>query len=127
DNIFVLGNVIGLNAADNAAVANGMRGVTLNASTQCLVQGNVISGNNGEGVLLTGGADVNAVYGNMIGTDAAGLVDLGNTSAGILSQSSGNNTLGGPDPGERNLISGNDQGGILLNDSDFNSIQNNWI
>ena len=48
----------------------------------------------------------NIVEGNFIGTDAAGLVDLGNTDAGIAVRDSPDNTIGGTAPEARNVISG---------------------
>ena len=41
---------------------------------------NIISGNHGDGVLLTNNADSNFVQGNYIGTNAAGVKPLGNGS-----------------------------------------------
>ena len=48
----------------------------------------------------------NVIEGNFIGTDATGLVDLGNTDAGIAVRDSPDNTIGGTTPEARNVISG---------------------
>ena len=48
----------------------------------------------------------NVIEGNFIGTDATGLVDLGNTDAGIAVRDSPDNTIGGATPEARNVISG---------------------
>lgn len=61
---------------------------------------NVISGNNGDGIII-GGAG-NRVQGNYIGTDITGSLALGNTSNGV---NAGNGVLiGGTNAGERNII-----------------------
>src|SRR5262245_55830865 len=57
--------------------------------------GNVISGNNGIGVWITGPNGSNVIQGNLIGTDKTGAQDLGNTSDGIFVSASPNNTIGG--------------------------------
>ena len=48
----------------------------------------------------------NVIEGNFIGTDATGLVDLGNTDAGIAVRDSPDNRIGGTMPEARNVISG---------------------
>ena len=48
----------------------------------------------------------NVIEGNFIGTDATGLVDLGNTDAGIDIRDSPDNRIGGTMPEARNVISG---------------------
>jgi hypothetical protein len=69
----------------------------------------------------------NIIAGNFIGTTATGTVAAGNSSFGIYVQSdSPNNTIGGPAPGTRNLISGNDRDGILLS-SPGNVIAGNYV
>ena len=48
----------------------------------------------------------NVIEGNFIGTDATGLVDLGNTDTGIAVRDSPDNRIGGTIPEARNVISG---------------------
>ena len=48
----------------------------------------------------------NVIEGNFIGTDATGLVGLGNTDAGIAVRDSRDNRIGGTLPAARNVISG---------------------
>jgi hypothetical protein len=68
---------------------------------------NLLSGNGGTGVTISGdGATGNRVLGNYIGTVGDGLSALGNYSAGV-SVGGSNNTVGGTQPGARNVISGN--------------------
>ncbi|RUL84674.1 right-handed parallel beta-helix repeat-containing protein [Tautonia sociabilis] len=86
--------------------------------------GNVISANNAQGVLLTGaGTSANLVAGNLIGTDPAGTLDLGNSLNGVLIEAMAtDNTIGGAGrPGSPtglgNLISGHDLDGIRIGGS----------
>ena len=86
--------------------------------------GNVISGNTGEGVFLDQGSGNNLLEGNLIGTNAAGTQALAN-SVGVQISINGN-TIGGTQAGERNVISGNTNGGIIDYTSG-NLIQGNYI
>jgi CSLREA domain-containing protein len=110
-NNVVQGNLIGTNASGNAALSNENSGVLLNGASSNTIGGatagarNVISGNNGSGVVLVLGTN-NRVLGNYIGTDAAGMANLGNQSEGVYVFAQGN-FVGGTAVGEGNLISGN--------------------
>ncbi len=78
--------------------------------------GNVISGNENDGVELSGaGASGNVVAGNLIGTDIAGSVAIANAIGVEIDTGASGNTIGGltsvPGTGAGNLISGN-AGGI---------------
>jgi hypothetical protein len=121
-NTFV-GNYLGTNAAGDSALANGTgvqagggcTGNTIGGSTDA--DRNLVSGN-GFGVLLF--ASSNIVVGNRIGTDASGLLSVGNGTG--ISDGNGGNTIGGtsgttpggPCTGACNLISGNSGAGISL-------------
>src|SRR5207249_3177518 len=76
---------------------------------------NMIAGNIGEGVAVTG--DDNVVAGNFIGTDVNGSTALGN-GLGVLVQGQrnriGTNGNGVADDAERNVISGNAQEGVRI-------------
>src|SRR5262249_29826473 len=78
--------------------------------------GNVISGNTTDGVDLNGVGD-NVVLGNFIGTNAAGTAALPNAGNGVHVENAANNTIGSLISGERNVISGNLQNGVLLEGS----------
>ena len=65
------------------------------------------------------GTSGNVVAGNLIGTDATGNVSLGNEFGGMqLDIGATGNTIGGTASGAGNVISGNSQEGILLEDAD---------
>jgi titin len=91
---------------------------------------NVISGNTGGGVEITGiSASGNFVTGNHIGTNAAGTADLGNQN-GVLVVNSSANTIGGNSAGLRNVVSGSSSGnGVVLAGSSAtaNVVQGNFI
>ena len=116
----VVGNLIGTNAAGTAAVPNVTNGVHFQSSHTNTIGGttsaerNVISGNKQDGVVIAGsGAAGNTVLGNYIGTNGAGSAKLGNGLYGV-EVSQYNNTIGGADPGARNVISGNAKSGVAL-------------
>ena len=65
--------------------------------------------------------------GNYIGTNPAGVVDLGNLQAGVIILGEAN-VVGGLTPAERNIISGNNQTGVRLAlGANANIIQGNFI
>jgi hypothetical protein len=91
---------------------------------------NVISGNDGEGVIIDGaGTSGNTVSGNYIGIDASGTAALGNQSDGIEIQGdASNNTIGGTSAGARNVISANGDAGVEIDeDATGNSVLGNDI
>ena len=88
--------------------------------------GNVISANSREGVMLTGGTAGSLVQDNLIGTDAAGVLDLGNASDGIYVGSSANQ-IGGRRRGMGNLVSGNGGNGIYLYNTQGNYVGRNMV
>ena len=90
---------------------------------------NIISGNLSNGVSLREGTSNTTVVGNYIGTDVTGTVALGNSYRGILVTHSPNNTIGGTNTGERNVISGNGWDGIALYEvgTILNQVLGNYI
>jgi hypothetical protein len=81
----------------------------------------------GSGIVLnTNGG--NRVVGNFIGTDATGTIDLGNGAIGVKVNNVPNNVVGGTNPADRNLLSGN-QNGVLIERSlaTGNVVQGNFI
>lgn len=116
----ISGNVIGLDAA-GVDQGNAGNGVTINGSTNNLIGGpipaarNVLSGNNSDGVEISGVlAQNNQVINNLIGTDQTGTLDRGNNGDGVYITLAGNNQIGTGVAGGGNLISGNGDNGIEL-------------
>lgn len=128
------GNFIGTDVTGSRGLGNGYYGVWLYSSVSNTVggaasgSGNVISGNEAGGILLSHESRANAIMGNLIGTDASGSLDLGNGASGIWLNASENNTIGGTSPDTRNVLSGNSGNGVLLsNGANANAIRGNYI
>jgi titin len=130
------GNIIGLNASGTAAIANTRDGVTIygvagnSVGGTAASAGNIISGNGGAGVyILTPGATNNTVLGNKIGTDETGELPLPNQGNGVIIDGVPGNVIGGTNAGSRNIISGNDQNGVLIISAGAsnNLVQGNFV
>jgi len=132
---FVTGNLIGTNMAGTAAVPNDNNGVMVEAPNNTIGGGgpglrNVISGNNGNGVVLFGLPGKNRVEGNYIGVDLSGSAALPNEGRGVEIVSSSFNVIGGEGGGAGNVISGNLRAGVYIlagDGSESNVVQGNLI
>jgi Calx-beta domain len=133
---YVQGNFIGTNAAGTAALGNVLDGVKMDGAPSNFVGGteagarNVISGNQGVGLMISGGgASNNIVQGNFIGTNAAGTAALGNIHNGVTMDGAPSTVIGGTEVGARNIISGNKGVGLLISGSGASNttIQGNFI
>ncbi len=131
----VEGDFIGTDVNGSQPLGNGGTGVIIwSGPTNNTIggtaagSGNLISANGGNGVWLHA-ADLNDVAGNKIGTNVTGTSALGNGWWGVSVQESAHVTVGGTTPTARNLISGNDQGGlnILGTQSIGDVVQGNFI
>ena len=134
----VEGNYIGPGANGLTAVPNyfGMvcsAGATGNTFGGTVAgAGNVISGNNEEGLRLAdAGTMANVVQGNFIGTDLTGENALPNGFAGLtIFSGATSNLVGGTSAGARNVISGNYHNyGLVVGNAGTsgNLIQGNYI
>lgn len=129
----IRGNRIGTNAAGTAALPNGSDGVGGSGGAGTLIggndpgQGNLISGNQDNGIFLSSTSTTWGVHGNVIGLNLAGTSALPNGGSGI--QITGDNHLiGGTDPDGRNVLTGNTDYGILVfTGANGNEITNNHI
>ena len=87
--------------------------------------GNVISGNDQAGVLLTGGATANSVLGNIIGVNASGTGALGNgigVQVGVNTDGTAStNFIGGVNAGEGNEIAFSTTIGVMVGQSSTNN------
>lgn len=133
----IQGNYIGTDATGNADLGNSFDGVDISqsagngiggsATTLGCAPGNLISGNNEDGISIFGtNSTGNLVGGNLIGTNAAGTADLGNSSQGIYLNAV-SNQIGVGTADFRNVISGNDGGGINLGGGNSNVVRGNYI
>src|SRR5262249_44054601 len=90
---------------------------------------NVISGNTGTGVQISGNAaDNNVVSGNFIGTNVAGTAAIANGLGVSIDSSADTNTVGGTAMGAGNIISGNSSDGVRIDGAGTgNKVQGNFI
>ena len=131
----VMGNIIGVDLAGLHKMANGQNGVIItNGASDNVVggvapgEGNLISANGQAGVLIQlSGTSANRVVGNIIGADATGRAALGNLGHGIMVAGADHNVIG--EAGAGNLISGNAQSGIWIQEAgaEHNQVAGNII
>jgi parallel beta-helix repeat protein len=145
--ILIQGNWIGTDVAGDQPMGNGGYGIVLEGGGSLantiggtvVGAGNVISANFRDGVQIRNvgtdpGPSDNLIQGNLVGTDASGLLALGNEGIGIILIDSPSNTVGGPDPGAGNVLAANLGGfGIAVvafdavDSGDSNIIQGNIV
>lgn len=132
----VVGNYIGVNATGTAALGNAWAGADCfgGASGNQIGgdipgAGNVISGNQIQGVLLQDpGTSGNSVQGNLIGLNAAGNSALSNAWTGVEIYNEASANLIGGYGGARNFISGNGAYGLAIDyGAGTNVVQGNTI
>ena len=99
-------------------------GLDLQASN-CIIRGLVIQRFGDSGISIA--AANTFILGNFIGTNAAGTLPRGNGTG--VSVTGELNFVGGRQPGERNLISGNTSNGVLIDgiDATGNRVQGSYI
>ncbi|MEO8673284.1 MAG: right-handed parallel beta-helix repeat-containing protein [Tahibacter sp.] len=117
----ISGNVIGGSGLPNGA------GITVTASAaNTVISNNVVCGNTGDGVWLTGGAQGTLMSGNTIGLNASG-VATPNARGLRIDGGAGNSGIGGAPVASRNIMSGNSQYGVGLIGVSNNLLVNNYI
>jgi hypothetical protein len=113
------GNFIGTDVTGAKALGNAGGGVDIEQISHVTIggtatgAGNVISGNNGAGVVFSA-STFNEIQGNLIGIDASGTNPLGNTGDGVLLRQASNNTVGGTTIGAGNVIAFNGRTGVSV-------------
>ncbi len=129
----VIGNYVGTDATGVAAIPNEAGIMVFGPGNEVggsgEGEGNLISGNAGPGVNLSGpNATGNRIQGNYIGTDGTGATALSNSGPGVFLISASDNTIGGTEPGARNILSGNEFGVLIAtSDATGNRIIGNYI
>ena len=127
-------NIIGgkkfVDASGNINDPTGNKGTETPVFVRPL-EGNIISGNNNDGILFNHSHN-NQVLGNFIGTNNTGNISLGNGSNGVNLQKSNFNFFYGCGVDSNpfiyyNVIGGNEEEGILVHNSNFTTIQGNFI
>ncbi|HEX3152437.1 MAG TPA: hypothetical protein VHR66_30465 [Gemmataceae bacterium] len=133
----VKGNYIGTDPAGMKAVGNTV-GISVRDKSYVLIggvakgTGNLISGNDGDGVFLNTSSGVTNKIGcqlwlNMIGTDKTGKGPLGNGSNGVEIKNSTYHEIGDPSGKVANIIAFNTNDGVFVNFGGGNSILSNSI
>ena len=124
DNI-IEGNFIGTNAANTFIQSTPLEGDGIRleiGANNNLVGGtapsarNIVSGNDQDGVGLQGAdVDDNVIINNYVGLKQTGDIRLENGADGVdVAEGVANNWIGGLNPSERNVISGNSRDGIEI-------------
>ena len=108
-------------------------GLSIRAS-DCVVKGLSINYFRSNGIRIgtlgVGPYQGNRIVGNFIGTDPSGILDRGNVGKGvfIVGEDTSENTIGGSRPAGRNLISGNEGGGVgIAAGAEDNAVMGNLI
>lgn len=112
----IAGNYIGTDGAtdfgfsgDGVNISGGAQNNAIGgaASTPGDAPGNIISGNNSDGIEISGSSSTgNIVRGNLIGLQAGGAAALRNDSNGVFINGAASNTVGGTTSTARNVIVG---------------------
>ena len=131
---WVFDSHIGIDPSGSTAMPNALGGIFFSDNREFLVEGNVISGHaapGAAGVVVEGvgsSPSINTFMDNRIGTDAAGEVAVPN-SIGLWFRAGGAGVVGGLASGDRNVISGNLEAGIVFEGSSTEErrIQSNLI
>lgn len=134
----LLGNFIGTSANGMQRLSNGNDGVQIGQGSSDNIigggfgggSGNIISGNNVDGVKIRGLSSGNLIQGNCIGVSVDGAVPLGNSDDGVDMGGPGlgdapNNLVGGLVFSESNLIAFNADDGVELNSGNGNAVLRN--
>jgi len=111
-------NKIGTDVTGSARVPNNLQGILVtNSASSTLIDTNLISGNDGDGIHLFNSGD-GLIFGNVIGTNQACDQSLENRGVGVyLTDTDGvtaNTIIGNKFTGGGNLISGNFRDGIRI-------------
>jgi CSLREA domain-containing protein len=119
-------NHVGTDAAGTADQGNTAYGIVVTGSTNTIggpaasyADRNVISGNNGGGLQVTGTG--NTVQNNFIGVNRQGNATLANSGPGVFLSAAANNTFKG------NIISGNTGDGVRIVGGSGNTIHENSL
>jgi parallel beta-helix repeat protein len=115
--VTITNNIIGLDSSGTKPLPNTLDGIWINYAQNSYIDGNVISANGRHGI-RTGKGKGTIIQGNVIGSDAAGTLHLGNQGDGIRLGTSGvglqsfADVIGGSLAGLGNFIAFNHGNGI---------------
>ncbi len=114
----------------NSVIADGKRGISFDTGANgSSLQGLVVNGFEGVGVMIDYDVHNITLQGNYIGTDISGTLDFGNGDAGIQVRSN-DNLIGGSSLADRNIVSGSNNRGIAFfsfGTLTGNVVENNYV
>ncbi len=117
---------IGINPNGQPA-ANSNNGVVEYKTVSDTLQDDIISGNSGNGVVISASTG-DVVQGSYIGCGETATTALANTGDGLLLENGANgNTIGGASDSNLDIISGNSGDGVVINHSSQNVVLNSYI
>jgi len=135
-NNVVIGNWIGVGSAGTNRIANGADGINVLGSSFNRIggfdasDGNVISGNTGDGIEINGNnqtATRNIIQRNIIGAGPSGTFPVANSTHGVFFTAFSRGNLVGGNGGEGNVIAFNTQDGVNVNQGTSNAFRGNII
>jgi hypothetical protein len=127
-NNVVRGNFVGTDYKGTTDLGNADDGILLQGPGNTIGgltagSGNLISGNNGDGMQINGvQTDGSVIIGDLIGTTADGAAALANSRNGIFITSASNTSIGGTISAPRNVISGNTGFGVEISSASNNTV-----
>jgi len=134
------GNYVGTDVTGTLDIGNFSDGILIQYASGGVIGGtelgsrNVISGNDRHGIQMYGANTMaNHVKGNYIGAQADGVTALGNSGHGVfIANSAANNTIGGLESGDGNIIAFNGDPGfggvrVTFTAGDRNGVRGNSI
>ncbi len=125
----VIGNYIGTDVSGTIPLENTNRSIVVRGGGTKLIKGNLIGGIDTEGIRVEHTTTPTLVQGNTIGlsSDGTTVLDTALAGIGITLYNDFETTVGGPNPGDGNVIGGLKQGVYVLNTSTDSKIQGNYF
>ncbi|MFH1781894.1 MAG: NosD domain-containing protein [Patescibacteria group bacterium] len=118
-------NYIGTSSDGTADLGNDEQGVYI-ADGDVTVEDNTISGNGEAGLEIAGGSS-HSITGNYIGTNGTGAAAVANALEGIDINGGSTITIGGTGASDENIISGNTDHGVEIDNATGVTLQGNYI
>ncbi len=116
--------VIEIDGTSAGATTDGFR-VT---GTGIEIRGFAVNRFGADGINVRSGASATVIAGNHVGLDSSGTIDRGNGDRGIdITTGSSSTTVGGTTAADRNIISGNTADGVVLWQTNDNTVIGNYI
>lgn len=126
----IVGNYIGTDVNGSFSIPNATGICVDAASNHNMIEQNLLSGNVSYGIfIVTTGSYYNTFRANLVGTNSTGTSAIPNDVGIIIGGGAKYNIIGGENPVDRNIFSGNNYSGIEISDNttDSNQIIGNYI